>query len=537
MAELDSHLWWQRGVIYQIYPRSFQDSNGDGVGDLRGIEQRLDYLEWLGVDAIWISPIFPSPMADFGYDVAHYQGIHPMFGTMGDFDRLLARCHERGIRLLLDLVPNHSSDQHAWFKESRSSRDNPKRDWYLWHDPAPDGGPPNNWLSVFGGPAWEFDEATGQYYYHAFLKEQPDLNWRNPDVREAIFDAMRFWFEKGVDGFRIDVLWHVIKDERWRDNPKNPDYDPSEVPYEQLLPVYSTDQPEALDIAEQMRAVADEFDECVLIGEVYLPIERLVAYYGRQDEGIHLPFNFQLLTLPWDAREIDRAINEYEGSLPAGGWPNWVLGNHDKSRIASRVGDAQARVAAVLLLTLRGTPTIYYGDELGLEDVSIPSDRIRDPQGLRISEEFSRDPQRTPMPWDSSTNAGFSDAEPWLPLNEDARKTNVATLRENADSMLTFYRRLLKLRRERPALSIGTYGPIQAEGNTIAYIREDGDDRIAVALNLGDETQSVNLGEHSGHLIGGTHSDALGKSVRGEIELRPNEAIIIDLDTTDSDRD
>ena len=534
MSQPNPNLWWHSGTIYQIYPRSFQDSNGDGIGDLAGIKQRLDYLEWLGVDAIWISPFFPSPMADFGYDVSDYCAIHPMFGSMEDFDRLLGACHDRGIRVVLDLVPNHTSDQHAWFKESRASRDNPKRDWYIWHDPADDGGPPNNWLSVFGGSAWERDEASGQYYYHAFLKEQPDLNWRNPDVRQAMFDVMRFWFDRGVDGFRIDVLWHVIKDARFRDNPKNPDYEPSEVPYEQLLPTYSTDQPEALEVAEEMRAVADEYDERVLIGEIYLPIDRLVAYYGQEQEGVHLPFNFQLLTRPWNAREIDRAINEYEGSLPDAGWPTWVLGNHDKSRIASRIGSAQARVAAVLLLTLRGTPTMYYGDELGLQDVVIPPELMQDPQGLRISHEFSRDPQRTPMPWDSSEGSGFTSATPWLPLNADAEERNVAMQRESPQSMLAFYRRLLALRRERPALSVGSYRPFEADGDVIAFVREDAGKQVAAVLNLGGKPQQVEFGRYAGNVLLGTHPDREGEQVTGQFQLRPNEAVIIDIDSAPS---
>lgn len=524
----EAPIWWKRGVVYEIYPRSFQDSDGDGVGDLRGIAQRLDYLEWLGIDAIWISPIFRSPMADFGYDVEDYCAIDPIFGSMEDFDHLLEACHDRGMKVLLDLVPNHTSDQHPWFLESRSSRDNPKRDWYIWIDPDEDGGLPNNWLSVFGGPAWEFDEATGQYYYHAFLKEQPDLNWRNPDVRAAMFDVMRFWFDKGVDGFRIDVLWHVIKDDRFRDNPKNPDYDPSEAPYEQLLPIYSSDQPEAVEVAEQMRAVAEEYEARVLIGEIYLPIERLVAYYGREEKGIHLPFNFQLLTLPWDARKINRAINEYEGALPEEAWPNWVLGNHDKTRIATRVGAAQARVAAVMLLTLRGTPTLYYGDELGLPDVEVPPDRMRDPQGLRIGHQFSRDPQRTPMPW--STQGGFTDGSPWLPLNEDVESRNVESQRGDPSSMLSLYRRLLSLRRERRSLSIGSYDPLDTEEDAIGFVREWDGDRVAVGLNLVGREQELHLGRLSGVVLISTHPEREGERVSGKLTLRPDEGLVIDLD-------
>ena len=381
-------LWWQTGVIYQIYPRSFQDTNGDGIGDLKGIERRLDYLASLGVDAIWISPIYPSPMADFGYDVADYCGVDPRFGTLADFDDLLAQAHARGLKVLLDFVPNHTSDRHPWFVESRSSRDNPKRDWYIWRDPAPDGGPPNNWISDFGGSAWEWDEATGQYYYHAFLKEQADLNWRNPAVQAAMYDVMRFWFDRGVDGFRIDVLWHMVKAADFPDNPPNPDYQPAMGDMHRVLQLHSTDQPEVHEIAADMRAIADSYGakgrgERVLIGEIYLPVDRLMHYYGRERAEVHLPFNFQLIDAPWEARSLATLIADYEAALPPGGWPNWVLGNHDRPRVATKRGQAQARVAAMLLLTLRGTPTLYYGDELGLSDVAIPPAQVQDPRELR----------------------------------------------------------------------------------------------------------------------------------------------------------
>ncbi|MDX5437737.1 MAG: alpha-amylase, partial [Pontibacter sp.] len=326
--EHQQYLWWQSGVIYQVYPRSFQDSDNDGVGDLKGIIKRLDYLKWLGVTAVWVSPIYPSPMADFGYDISDYCGIHPLFGTMDDFDQLLQEVHTRDMKLILDLVPNHTSNEHPWFLESRSSRDNPKRDWYIWEDPAEDGSEPNNWLSVFGGSGWEWDEKTQQYYYHAFLKEQPDLNWRNPEVQQAMFDVMRFWLDKGVDGFRVDVMWHMIKDKQLRDNPPNPDYQQHESTYNQLIPAFSTDQPEVHDIVAKMRDVMNEYEERVMIGEIYLPIHRLVTYYCQDNSGAHLPFNFMLITLDWDARVLSSHIDEYEGALPVGGWPNWVIGNH-----------------------------------------------------------------------------------------------------------------------------------------------------------------------------------------------------------------
>src|SRR5438093_2468087 len=394
-------LWWRHGIFYQIYPRSFQDTNADGVGDLRGIIERLAYLQSLGVDAIWLSPIFPSPMADFGYDIADYTGVDALFGTMADFEALANAAHAGGLRVILDLVPNHTSDQHPWFVESRGSRDNPKRDWYIWRDPAADGGPPSNWLSEFGGSAWQYDAKTGQYYYHAFLAQQPDLNWRNPAVRRAIYDVMRFWLGKGVDGFRVDVIWHLIKDAAFRDNPPNPNYREGRPPHEMILPLNSTDQAEVHEVIAEMRRVIDEFDSRVLIGEIYLPLERLVAYYGKDLAGAHLPFNFALLSAPWHARSIEKIIADYESLLPVGAWPNWVLGNHDRPRVASRVGRDQARVAAMLLLTLRGTPTCYYGDELGMQNVALPPELMHDPQG-RDNPQHSRDPQRTPMQWDSS---------------------------------------------------------------------------------------------------------------------------------------
>lgn len=489
-------LWWQRGVIYQVYPRSFQDSNGDGIGDLRGIESRLDDLVALGVDAIWISPIYPSPMADFGYDVADYTGIDPRFGTLDDFDSLLRAAHDRGLRLLLDFVPNHSSSEHHWFVESRASRDNPKRDWYIWRDPAPDGGPPNNWISDFGGPAWEYDEATGQYYYHAFLKEQPDLNWRNPELRRAMLDVLRFWFDRGVDGFRIDVLWHMIKHSDFPDNPANPAYTPAMGEMHRVLQLHSTDQPEVHGIAADMRRVADRYPERVLVGEIYLPVDRLMRYYGEGEPGVHLPFNFQLIEAPWEARSLARLIAEYEAALPAGGWPNWVLGNHDRPRAATRFGEAQARVAAMLLLTLRGTPTIYYGDEIGMADVAIPPDQVQDPRELREPGiGLGRDPVRTPMAWDASANAGFSTGAPWLPLHADWQARNVAAQRQDPRSMWRLYHDLLALRRARPALSVGDWLPVECAGNLLAYERRHGDERLLVVLNLGDAAESFAIPE------------------------------------------
>jgi alpha-glucosidase len=524
--------WWQTGVIYQIYPRSFQDTNGDGVGDLRGIVQRLPYLVELGVDAIWISPIFTSPMADFGYDIADYTDVDPLFGTLADFDVLLEAAHARGLKLILDLVPNHTSDRHAWFIESRSGRASGKRDWYIWRDAAPGGGAPNNWLSSFGGSAWTYDEATRQYYYHAFLPQQPDLNWRNPQVRAALYDVMRFWLRRGVDGFRVDVIWHLIKDEAFRDNPLNPTFRPDEPPHHALVPLYTTDRPEVHDVISEMRRVVDEFADRVLIGEIYLPLERLIAYYGRDLTGLHLPFNFSLLSAAWHPLSLAHLVEEYEGALPAAGWPNWVLGNHDRPRIASRVGAAQARVAAMLLLTLRGTPTVYYGDEIGMQDVPIPRDRIRDPVEKNVPERgLGRDGCRTPMQWDTTLHAGFSEQEPWLPLAGSAQHENVENQRRDSTSFLSLYRRLIALRRSEPALQLGTYKTIYAREDAWLYVREFGRQRILVALNMGSEPTAVAFtsGPILGRLLLSTHLDRSGEQANGSIDLRSHEGVVVKL--------
>jgi alpha-glucosidase len=528
-------LWWQTCVIYQIYPRSFQDTNDDGIGDLRGIARRLDYFIDLGVDAIWISPIYPSPMADFGYDVAEYCDIDPRFGTLADFDDLLIQAHRRGLKVLLDFVPNHSSDQHPWFAESRVSRGNLKRDWYIWRDPAPGGGPPNNWISDFGGSAWQWDEATGQYYYHAFLKEQPDLNWRHPALQAAMYDVMRFWFDRGVDGFRIDVLWHMLKAADFPDNPTNPAHRPAMGEMHRLLQLHSTDQPEVHQIAAEMREMADGYGESgqgvrVLIGEIYLPIDRLMHYYGGERPEVHLPFNFQLIDTPWEARSLAAVITGYEAALPPVGWPNWVLGNHDRPRIAAKRGQAQARVAAVLLLTLRGTPTLYYGDELGLSDVIIEASDVRDPRELRQPGlALGRDPVRTPMSWDDSENAGFSTAEPWLPIHADWATRNVAQMSQDPQSILTLYRRLLSLRRDCPPLSIGDFVLLNVEDELLVYARRHAAERLIVALNLGERKHRLQLPDWargSRLLLSTVENAALVED--GALLLGSNEAVVLE---------
>jgi alpha-glucosidase len=522
--------WWRHGIFYQIYPRSFQDSNADGVGDIAGIIDRLPYLLELGIDAVWLSPIFPSPMADFGYDISDYTGVDPLFGTMDDFDALISAAHASGLKLILDLVPNHTSDRHPWFVASRSSRDDPRRDWYIWREPAADGGPPNNWLSEFGGSAWAYDAATRQYYYHAFLAQQLDLNWRNPEVRQAIYDVMRFWLRKGVDGFRVDVIWHLIKDEKFRDNPPNPNYREGRPPHEKILTRYSTDQPEVHDVIAEMRRVIDEFDARVLIGEIYLPFDRLVAYYGNHLRGAHLPFNFALLSAPWNARAIEKIIADYEAALPARAWPNWVLGNHDRPRVASRVGPAQARVAAMLLLTLRGTPTLYYGDEIGMHQVAIAPEQVRDPfeknlPGIGVG----RDGCRTPMQWNATPYAGFSTSTPWLPLPDDFAQENVVNLDADKRSILSLYKALIDLRKKLPQLRSGDYVPIAAKGDLLIYRRQGSEGAVVIALNMGAApvsiaSETIGLG---GEILLSTFLDRQGENIQGVLDLRDNEGVII----------
>lgn len=529
------YLWWQKGIIYQVYPRSFQDSNHDGIGDLPGILQRLDYLKWLGVEAIWLSPIYPSPMADFGYDISDYTAIWPVFGKMVDFDILLEQVHAAGMKLILDLVPNHSSDEHPWFIESRKSRDNPKRDWYIWRDARPDGSPPNNWLSVFGGSAWEWDETTQQYYYHAFLKQQPDLNWRNPAVEEAMFGILRFWLDKGVDGFRVDAMWHLIKDKQLRDNPRNPDYEEHMATYNQLLPLYSTDQPEMHEVIARMRKVLDEYSERMMIAEIYLPVNRLVTYYGVNNTEAHLPFNFMLITLPWESRSIALSIDEYEAALPTDAWPNWVMGNHDQPRIPSRIGQQQAKVAAVLLLTLRGTPTIYYGEEIGMRDVPIPFSEVQDPQGLNMpGKNLSRDPARTPMQWDSSENAGFTDGRPWLRLDRTFHRRNVQTQQQHVYSSLSLYKRLIDLRRQEPSLLTGDYKPVHSDQQMIAYIRQaEGHRGFLVVLNLSHRPcyfAPANL-RFKGIILIDTFPEQEQQLVEDRIDLSGDEGMVVQLET------
>ena len=522
--------WWQTGIIYQIYPRSFQDSNGDGIGDLKGILSRLDYVKSLGIEAIWISPIFPSPMKDFGYDVSDYTDIHEIFGTMSDFDNLLQEVHSRGMKLLLDLVPNHTSDQHKWFVESRSTKDNPKRDWYIWRPPSEKEGLPNNWIAGFGGNSWTYDKKTKEYYLHSFTPEQPDLNYRNPEVVNAMLDVMKFWLDKGVDGFRIDVICNMIKDRQLRDEPLNPDWD-GIMPYDKLHHIYTFNIPEVHSIIKKMRELTDSYDDKVIIGETWLPYEVMVEYYGNNDE-CHLPFNFHLLAAEWKASVIKQKVDEYEKALPIDCWPNYVLGNHDQPRIVTKIGKDQAKVALMLILTLRGTPTVYNGDEIGMHNVDIPQHLVVDPPAVNnpeIADKVGRDPVRTPMQWNADDLAGFSEkgVTPWLPLADDYKTNNVEQQNKDKNSMLNLCRRLSSLRKTDESLLKGDYIPVDSGNKDVfAYKRNINNESVLVVLNFTPISQNLNIEEGKAEILLSTDIKRNGNINLSNFELNSNEGII-----------
>ncbi len=494
----NSNSWWRHAVFYQIYPLSFADSDGDGYGDLQGIIDHIDYLsDTLGVDGLWVSPFFKSPMADWGYDVSDHTDVDPLFGDLETAERFIQEAHQRGLRVIFDYVLNHTSDQHPWFVESSSTKDNAKRDWYVWRDPREDGSPPTNWISVFGGPAWSLDERTGQYYRHTYLKEQPDLNWRNPEVVEAMMGVARFWLDRGVDGFRVDAAHQMMKDPRERDNPPAPeDYDrpwKDMAEYDNFVHLYDLGHPDVHDAHRGFRTVLDSYDhEPMSVGEIHIfDLPEWASYYGEKLDQFHMPFNFHLMAADWDANAARIAIESVLWHVPVGAWTNWTLGNHDEKRLATRLGSDNARLAALLLLTLRGTPFIYYGDELGMVDVHIPDGQGKDPWGANTPF-LSRDGCRSPMQWSSEENAGFGSARPWLPVAPDYLVRNVQSELGDEESMLSLYRRLLSARRESDALRLGSYLTHPAStDNVLVFRRESNLETKTVALNFSDEFQEV----------------------------------------------
>jgi alpha-glucosidase len=521
-------VWWRDGVLYQVYPRSFADSDGDGVGDLQGVIDRLDHLAWLGVDAIWLSPTFPSPNADWGYDVADYRDVDPALGTLTTLDALVAAAAERGIRVLLDLVPNHTSDEHPWFVEARGARDAPHRDWYLWRDPGPDGGPPNNWRSLFGGSAWELDDASGQYYLHLFHRKQPDLDWWNEEVRGEFDDILRFWFERGIAGVRIDVAHGIVKDRELRDNPEARAEDGAHYRRLGQRPEFSMMRPEVHDVLRRWRQVAASFDpERVLLGETFVhDVETLATFYGTGVDELHLAFNFVFLFGEFTAATLAPVVARTEDLLPAQAWPVWTLGNHDVTRFPTRWGEGderRTRLALMLLLTLRGTPVLYYGDEIGMAEAEIPAERIVDPVGLlREPGRPGRDGARTPMPWTGEPGAGFTapGVEPWLPFGDT--RVNVADQRADPGSVLHLVHDLIALRRSIDDLRAGAYAELEAPAGAWAYRRGE---RIVVALNLSDAPVAV--AGVRGRIEIATDRARDGEAVADGVELGPWEGVVV----------
>jgi alpha-glucosidase len=528
--------WQNVNGIYQIYPRSFKDTNGDGVGDLAGITEKLDYIngkpDSLGINAIWLSPFYPSPMADFGYDISDYCDVNPLFGTLDDFKRLLDAAHARDIKVMIDYVPNHTSDEHPWFIESKSSRENEKRDWYVWRDPQPDGSPPNNWLSVFNGSAWEFDPASGQYYLHSFLSKQPDLNWSNPEVREAMCDVLRFWLDMGVDGIRADAVRWISKDPDLRDNPLNPDYkeDAGMDPYHAQIQTYSRYGVHLFAHLRQISEVIESYPDRIILFEDYpdeaLDLKSQYTDFYAINPKVAAPFNFEGIRSEFSAETFSGFINRFQMSIGDDARPFYCFGNHDVHRMVSRVGKEQAKLLGAMQLTLPGTPVIYYGDEIGLGDGDIPADRVHDPfekqaPGLGLG----RDPERTPMQWSDEAFAGFSRVEPWLPLAKDYSTENVATELHDPKSFLYMYRSLLSLR-DMHVLRFGSYEPWEGSDEYVfGYFREDDESQILVLLNMSSEPTMRDIGI-DGQIMYSTH-DVEDAMIGTSVALQPYHGVVI----------
>lgn len=532
MAE--KYVWWKHGVLYEIWPRSFYDSDGDGSGDLRGIAEKLDYLSDLGVDGVWLGPVNTSPMVDQGYDVSDYRGIDPLYGSMADFELLIVEAHRRGIRVIMDMVFNHTSDRHPWFVESRSSRDNPKRNWYLWHD-GRRGRRPNNWAALAGGSAWTWDRATSQYYLHSFMKEQPDLNWRNGEVRKAVYDVMRFWLDKGVDGFRLDIMNYFLKDHALRDNPWSLSAGPFTGFQEHR---YTRNGPGMEEILKELRSVLDEYDDRMMVAEVYVADEGpavAASYLGENGELGHLAFDFSLLFTRLKAAAFGYAVDRWYAAIPEKGWPCNVLSNHDRPRAVSRYGgvkDGQerAKLLAVFLLTIRGTPFIYYGEEIGLKNSRIRRNQINDTLGKRYWPFFrGRDAQKNPMQWSAGPNAGFSKAKPWLPLNEDYAEINVEEQAKDPSSILNLYRRIIALRRSNAPLLQGRYEKVPGDRDVLAYRRVWREQGVLIILNFASGRRvHAHTSDAALKVLAGTHREE-GSVIEGtSISLNPCEAIVLE---------
>lgn len=535
--------WSNVNAIYQIYPRSFKDTDSNGIGDISGVIDRLDYIKGgkdaLGIDAIWLSPFYPSTMADFGYDITDYCDVDPLFGTLNEFKRLLEDAHARQIRIMIDFVPNHTSFKHSWFLESLSSRTNSKRDWYIWRDPQPDGSAPNNWLSIAGGSAWEYDKTTNQYYLHSFLKEQPDLNWENAQVRQAMKEVIDFWLSMGVDGLRVDAVRWMAKDQSFADNPLNPDYhDEQNDPYGAQIHTYSQSGPQLLEYLTELVANVERYDDRILLFEAYPDLSggRTLSDRNRQyldlykiNPEVAMPFNFEGLFTDFSADSFRKFVDGFQSSLPNNCMPVYCFSNHDQSRIVSRFGRQQSRLISMLQLTLPGLPVVYYGDELGMEDVPIEASQVQDSfEKQNPGHGLGRDPQRTPMQWSAEEYAGFSQAKPWLPVANDSIRYNVASEMDDKKSFLSLYRNLLGFRDRSDVLRDGTYVSLQESNDQIfAYAREKGDERVVIILNISDEMSSFELEDSAEVVLSTDGSRQIGRQSESIINLAPYEALIV----------
>ena len=533
-----SSNWFRNTVLYQIYPRSFYDSNGDGIGDLRGITQRLRYLKGdedsLGIGAIWLSPFYKSPMADFGYDVSDHCDVDPIFGNLDDFSQLLGEAHKRGIKVFVDLIPNHTSDMHQWFQESKSSRDNPRRNWYTWKDPGPNGGPPNNWPGVFGGSAWTLDDNTGQYFLHSYLKEQPDLNWENAGVREAIRGVMRFWLDMGVDGFRVDAVYAISKDTKFRNDPINKSFVEGDNPYHRLIHTNSKEGPKLFEYIEVMAQVLRAYKDRFMIFEASPATleSRSSSYLGlyeNVDSSVSAPFNFEGIHSLWKPGLFREFIDRFQAGMHPSYVPIYCMGNHDQPRLVKRIGEQEARVSAMMQLALPGMPIIYAGDELGMAGGVIAPEDVQDPFELQVpGKGLGRDPERTPLQWSSSKNAGFTSADkPWLPVASDYIRKNVDSEKLDPYSFYNLYHKLIMLRDKTEALKYGSYQSVDIDGSVYCFSRHLGSDTYVVLLNFTDNEVEVNNQVLSGELVLSTYLDRKPKKLEGLYSLRPHEGIIL----------
>lgn len=529
--------WKDVNALYQIYPRSFFDSDDDGVGDLEGIIRKLDYIkgtpESVGFDAIWLSPFFTSPMADFGYDISNYRDVDPIFGNLNDFTRLIREAHARDIRVMIDYVPNHTSDQHEWFKESRSDMHNPKRDYYVWADPAPDGGPPNNWQSLFFGSAWEFDETTGQYYLHSFLKEQPDLNWENPVVRGEMKNVLRFWMELGVDGFRADAVWCISKDPEMKDNPPDLSYTGDPHDFGAFIHKNSKQGPNLFTYLSELTDVVAEYEDRRIIFEYYADekfgsfVDQFRPFYTEIDNNVGLPFNFEGIHQSWSAESYGAFLAQFQSIMEPGDTPIYCFGNHDQTRIVTKYGRRQARMIALMQLTLPGLPTIYNGDEIGMEDGQIEPHEVRDPSAGQNAM-GSRDPQRTPMQWSSEDNAGFTQGEPWLPIAKTFRSYNVKSELTDPESYLSLYSMLLHLRRVDRVLIDGQFDIIDIVDDMLVYRRSGDDKNYFVVMNFSSDSRSAKI--PYGDVLFLTNKDDIERYTdEGELTLKGLSAALIKM--------